>query len=92
MPNLRLPVGSRRLPDLHAAAAAGEAAIALYEWSEHAKWGRFLHDLEGELLVARSEEMARPHTGVAPDASAAAEASDAESREEPDAESGEEPS
>ena len=84
MPRLHLSFGGRRSPDLQAAAAVGQAAIALYEWSEHAKWGRFLADLEGELLVARSEEMARPHTGVASETpeEAPEEAPDGELEEE----------
>jgi hypothetical protein len=76
MPRLRLSLGGRRAPDLHAAAAEGQAAIALYEWSEHAKWGRFLQDLEGELLVAHSEELARLQASAAPETP----------EEEPDAE------
>jgi hypothetical protein len=82
MPRLPLRLGPSRAPDLHAAAAAGEAAIAIYEWSEHAKWGRFLQDMEGDLLVALSEEMARPHTGATSDAPAAEEELEAESGEE----------
>ena len=82
MPRLPLPLGGSRPPDLHAAATAGEAAIAIYEWSEHAKWGRFLRDMEGELLVTLSEEMARPHTGAASSAPAAEEEQDAEAGEE----------
>jgi hypothetical protein len=31
-----------------------------YEWSEHAKWGRFLQETEAALMAARNDELARP--------------------------------
>ncbi|HET6344060.1 MAG TPA: hypothetical protein VFH51_03965 [Myxococcota bacterium] len=82
MPRLPLRLGGARAPDLQAGAAVGQAAIALYEWNEHAKWGRFLGETERELFVTLSEEMARPHTGSTPETPSAAEEPDAESGEE----------
>jgi hypothetical protein len=55
----KLPFGGGT-PDLEAQAAVGQAAVENYEWSEHAKWGRFLQETEAALMAARNDELARP--------------------------------
>jgi hypothetical protein len=70
----KLPFGGGRgTADLEAQAAQGQAAVETFEWSEHAKWGRFLQDTERELMEAWNAELARPRPSSNPGGAPAGE-------------------